>query len=322
MIKRSLPGVFAAFGAIALAGALLAGAIQVQAARERAYPTLEVDEDAVYVTSGTAVRRLTGAYNALAADLYWIRAIQYYGGTKRRLAGRSLGPEPPPMLAAVESTEYSQLYTLLDITTTLDPRFDIAYRFGAVFLAEAYPAGAGRVDLAIKLLEKGTGARPDKWEYMEDAGFVYYWYAHDYRQAAAWFQKASEVPGAPVWLKPLAANTLARGGDRQSSRQMWQAILESADVDWLRSSAERVLLQLNAIDQMEAIQARLDVFARLRGGPAGDWASVLRARLFSSTPLDPSGTPYELTPDGNVRLSRASALFPLPVEPEGSALSQ
>ena len=173
--------------------ALLAGAIQVQAARERAYPAPPVAwrEDAVYITSGTAVRRLSGAYTALAADLYWIRAIQYYGGAKRRLDEQPLGPAPPPLLAAVETPEYNQLYTLLDITTSLDPLFDIAYRFGAVFLAEAYPAGAGRVDLAVKLLEKGIAARPDKWEYMQDIGFVYYWYANDYRQAAAWFQKAA-----------------------------------------------------------------------------------------------------------------------------------
>ena len=30
---------------------------------------------------------------------------------------------------------------MLDLTTTLDPRFNIAYRFGAIFLAERYPAG-------------------------------------------------------------------------------------------------------------------------------------------------------------------------------------
>src|SRR5207253_469415 len=146
-IKSSLAG---AVGAIVLVAALLAGAIQVQAARERAYPTPEVVEDAVYVTSGSAVRRLTSAYNALAADVYWIRTIQYYGGTKRRLAAQPVRLEPPPMLVAVETNEYGQLYTLLDITTSLDRSFTIAYRFGAVFLAEAYPAGAGRVDLAVK----------------------------------------------------------------------------------------------------------------------------------------------------------------------------
>jgi hypothetical protein len=310
------------FGAIALAGALLAGAMQVQATREREYPAPPVDEDAVYITSGSALRRLSGAYNALAADLYWIRAIQYYGAAKRHLADRPFAPEPPPMLAAVESTEYSQLYTLLDITTTLDPRFDIAYRFGSVFLAEAYPVGAGRADLAVKLLEKGFRARPDKWEYLEDIGFVYYWFVHDYRQAAAWFQKAGEVPGAPVWLKPLAAATLAQGGDRQSSRAMWERILQSADIEWLRKSAEHHLLQFRALDQIDAFQSRLDAFAKVRGGPPGDWATVLRARVLPRIPTDPSGTPYDLTSEGRVRVSRSSPLFPLPAEPEGLPRSQ
>jgi tetratricopeptide (TPR) repeat protein len=313
MAKKDLPGVF---GAVALAGTLLAAATQVQAAREREYPVPPLDEDAVYVTSGSAVRRLSGAYNALAADLYWIRAIQYYGGAKRRLAAQPPGPEPPPSLAAVDSKEYNQLYALLDITTTLDPHFDIAYRFGAVFLAEAFPAGAGRVDLAVKLLEKGIAARPDKWEYMQDVGFVYYWYAHDYPQAAAWFEKASQAPGAPVWLKGLAATTLAQGGDRQSSRRMWQAILETSDVDWLRNSAQHVLLQLQALDDIDTIQSRVDAFARTRGGPPTDWATVVRARLFPGIPVDPSRTAYELTGEGRVQVSPSSPLFPVPVEPQ------
>ena len=51
-MKTSIVG---AFGAIALAAALLVGAIQMQAAREREYPAPEGDEDVVYITSGSAV---------------------------------------------------------------------------------------------------------------------------------------------------------------------------------------------------------------------------------------------------------------------------
>jgi hypothetical protein len=308
-----------ALGVVVLAGALLAGAVQVQAVRELRYPPPEPGADAVYITSGTAIRRLSGAYNALAADVYWIRAIQYYGGAKRRLAEGPPVPEPPPMLAAVDSSEYEQLYTLLDITTTLDPLFEIAYRFGAVFLAEAYPEGAGRSDLAVKLLEKGLAAQPDKWEYMEDIGFVYYWYEHDYQQASAWFDRASNLPGAPVWLKGLAATTLVRGGDRESSRTMWEAIRQSSEVEWMRTTAERLLIQLDTLDQIDAIQARVDEFGRVSGARPGDWATVVRARVFPGVPVDPSGTPYELTDDGKVRLSQSSSLFPLPTEPGGIA---
>jgi hypothetical protein len=312
--RHQLP---ALVGVIALSATLLAAAVRVQAAREAAFPASDALDDAVYVTSGGALRRLTGAYNDLAADVYWVRAIQYYGGTKRRLgaAGQPAGGVPPPALAAVASKEYDQLYTLLDITTTLDPRFEIAYRFGAVFLAEAYPAGAGRSDLAVRLLEKGLREQPDKWEYMEDIGFVHYWYSHDFAQAAAWFNKASGVPDAPVWLKGLAATTLAQGGDRQSSRVMWESIRQSTDVDWMRATAERLLTQLAALDQIDMLQIGVDRFAQKSGAAVTDWRTLTRAGALGGIPLDPAGTPYELTSEGRVRLSQSSPLFPLPTEP-------
>src|SRR5919198_3145516 len=224
-------------GIVAVVAFLFVVAARLQAARERSFPLPEIQDDSLYIDSPPALKCVTVSPNTLAADVYWIRAIQYYGGTKLRLGSQSAGPEPPAAIAA-DRTDYNNLYKLLDLTTSLDPRFDIAYRFGAVFLAEGYPNGPGRPDLAIRLLEKGLRERPDRWQYMQDIGFVYYWYYRDYRAAAKWFDKASEVPGAPNWLKPLAATTLAQGGDRRSSRVMWLAILQSADVDWLKQQAE------------------------------------------------------------------------------------
>jgi hypothetical protein len=300
---------------------LLAAAAHLQEVRERAYPPKEETEASLYIRSGVGLRRLAGAYGALAADLYWIRTIQYYGSGARMLedqaARQPIVPAPPPALAAVDEA-FPLLYPLLDITTTLDPRFNIAYRFGAVFLAESYPKGAARPDLAIALLEKGLAQRPDKWEYMEDIGFVNYWFVHDFRAAARWFQKAAEVPGSPVWLRPLAATTVAEGGDRRSSRAMWEAIRQSAEVDWLRQSAERRLAQLLALDVIDALQRSVDDYAKRTGQPP-DWTALVRSRTLRGIPLDPTGTPYELTRDGRVRLSPQSSLWPPPEEPGGVA---
>jgi hypothetical protein len=305
-------------GVIGFVAALLAIVVQVQAARERAYPTPAMEADVLYITSQTALRRLAGPFRALAADGYWVRTLQYYGGTKRRLAARlpAQAADVPPPLLATDPQEYGNLYQLLDITTTLDPRFDIAYRFGSVFLAEPYPGGAGRPDLAVRLLEKGLRERPDKWEYMEDIGFVHYWYDQDYQKAAAAFDKAGAMPGAPNWLKPLAATTLAQGGDRRSSRAMWLAILQSADVDWLREQAERRLLQLQALDEMDLIQKTLDALAARLGAPATSWETVVRSGVYPGIPVDPTKrTRYQLTTEGRVQLSPASSLNPLPTEP-------
>jgi hypothetical protein len=310
MTGRSPAAVVATVTAVAV---LLAAAVELQAARERSYPRETETEESLYLRSGLAVRRIAGAYNTMAADLYWIRAIQYYGGTKQRLdAPGAIRPEST-LTAAPAADAYPLLYPLLDIATTLDPRFNIAYRFGAIYLAEPYPRGANRPDQAIALLEKGLREKPDKWEYMEDIGFVHYWFRHDFRAASEWFKKASDVPGAPWWLRSMSATTLAQGGDRQSSRAMWTAIRQSAELDWLRHDADRRLLQLQALDVMDQLQSAVTGYAQRSGSPP-DWQTLVRARVLRGMPLDPSGTPFELT-GGRVQMSSSSPLWPLPDEP-------
>jgi hypothetical protein len=299
-----------------LAVVLLAAAVQLQAARERIYPPAPDTEESLYLKSGVAVRRLTGAYNALFADVYWIRAIQYYGSTKQRLDPKgSLGLVPVDRLP-VRADGFPLLYPLLDITTTLDPRFNIAYRFGAIYLAEPFPRGADRPDLAIALLMKGLAERPDKWQYMEDIGFIHYWFRHDFKAAAEWFGKAGDVPGAPWWLRSLAATTLAQGGDRQSSRAMWTQIRQSAEIDWLRNDADRRLRQLDALDMMAQLQHAADQYAA-RTGETPDFQALIRAHVLRGYPLDPSGTPFEMI-NGRVQLSKSSTLWPPPEEPAGA----
>lgn len=301
---------------VAVAVILLVAVVQLQAARERWYPPPDENDTALYLRSPAAVRRLASAYTPLAADLYWIRAVQYYGGIKHRNSPTNvaLTVPPPPAVLARPDDDYSQLYTLLDITTTLDPRFNLAYRFGAIFLAETYPNGPGRPDLAIALLEKGLRARPDKWEYMQDIAFVHYWYEHDYLGASQWFEKAGAVQGAPWWLQSMAATTRARGGDRASSRLMWETIRDTTDVDWLRQDAERKLAQLRALDDIDALQKIVDAEQARTGQVPAGWETLVRARRLPGMPLDPGGTPYALE-EGRVRLSNASSLYPLLVEP-------
>ncbi|HEY7789342.1 MAG TPA: hypothetical protein VIC33_02405 [Vicinamibacterales bacterium] len=288
---RMLPGIL-------LACAFLAVAVGLQASRA-SLPSVPPADQFLDVQSGTAMRRLTLSFNLLAADVYWIRALQHYGGTK---------------LDARSDKSYPLLYPLLDITTSLDPRFNLAYRFGSIFLAEPFPNGPGRPDLAIRLLEKGLHTQPRKWEYMQDIGFVYYWWHHDDRTAARWFEQAAAVPGAPWFLKSLAATTLTIGGQAQASRLMWQQIYQTANNDWLKKDAAWRLQQLTAIDQMDRLQKLLDA-ARGSSGDVPSWGDLLQRRLLPGIPIDPSGTPYEIDQaTGAVELSRRSSLWPLPAE--------
>jgi len=293
--------------------ALVGVAAVLQHVREVQFPDPPPTRESLYLTSGTTARRLSLGYSGLAADLYWIRAIQYYGDARIRVNREA--SDATENRSAATKEDFDLLYPLLDITTTLDPRFNIAYRFGSIFLAEPHPGGAGRPDLAIALLEKGLRERPDKWEYMQDIGFVHYWWDQNYEAAAQWFDKASKVPGAPWFLQSLAATTLAQGGNRDSSRQMWKAIHDSAENDWLRTDAARRLQQLDAADVIDVVQRAIDA-AIPRTGKLASWQDWIRAGVVRGIPLDPAGVPLGIDNEARVHVGAMSPLYPLPLEPQ------
>jgi tetratricopeptide (TPR) repeat protein len=283
--------------ALAAAGAL-AGAVGLQVLRDRHAPLAAGTpvEPALYVRSPAAMKRLVLGFDALAADVFWIRAIQHFGGERLATAG---------------SQEYALLYPLLDLATSLDPYFNIAYRFGAIFLSEGYPGGPGRPDQAIELLKKGIAAQPGKWQYYHDIAFVHYWQLRDYRAAADWFRRASEVPNAPNWLAPMAATMLTHGRDRASARFVWQEIHKSEEA-WLRRAAERGLLQLDAMDAIDMLQPVVHRVALAPGEPYS-WDALLRRGAIRRIPRDPTSTPFAIDPaTGVVTVDRTSPLFPLP----------
>lgn len=284
--------------------ALVGGSVAVQIVRDARVPTVPLDNRLLYVTSGDLMKKLALSYNSLLADMYWIRAIQHYGGERR-----SDSPK-----------RYNLLYPLLDVTTSLDPRFMMAHRFGSIFLMEPYPGGAGRPDLAIRLLEKGIKRTPEKWEYYLDIGFVYYWRLSDYRHAAEWFRRGGDLPGGPWWLRSYAAVMLAKGGDRQSSRFLWLNLYQTSQDDWIRDNALLRLRQLDALDQIDQLSRIAAEYRRRTGRLPQRWSEVVSARLLRGVPLDPSGTPYLLDDlTGDVTVSSRSQLHPLPVEPTANA---
>jgi hypothetical protein len=268
----------------------------LQAGREAAYPTPQRPaERLLYTRSAAALKRLSLEFDGLVADVYWIRALQHYGADRLDGAG---------------ANQFALLEPLLDLTTSLDPFFTIAYRFGAIFLSEPPPGGPGRPESAIRLLEKGIAAQPSKWQYPHDIAFVHYWHLHDPAAAAAWFQRAAAVPGAPEWLRPVAA-TMLSGTDRGAARVLWEQILKS-DQSWLRRTAERSLLQLEALDQVEQLQAVVDR-ASIPAGQRVTWNDLVRRGVMRGLPVDSTGTPFSLDPDTRkVTVAPGSPLLPMP----------
>lgn len=284
--------------------ALMLASAGILRARDKRAPLPSSTERWLYIRSPRVGRLLAMNFAPLVADSYWLRTVQHFGGD--RLSNRRDRP-------------FELLSPLLDLTTTLDPRFSAAYRFGAIFLSEPPPGGPGRSDQAIRLLEKGLRASPNRWQYAHDIGFVNLWHGSDPKVAAGWFRRAEAMPGAPNWLGPLAATLLMTGGDRNVARSWLVEMRRTATEEWIRKIAERRLTQLVALDQIDQLQAMVPVFQqRMHRDPTG-WPDFEAAGLLRGLPTDPTGSPYVYFPaSGRVRLDPKSSLGPLPEFP-GSA---
>ena len=296
-MKRALAGV-------AVVLALLVASSAVLRARDHRSQMSASGERWLYIRSPRVMRVLSMNFAPAVADSYWLRTVQHFGGD--RLAHRRTGA-------------FELLYPLLDLTTSLDPRFTVAYRFGAIFLSEPPPGGPGRSDEAIRLLEKGLRVLPAKWQYAHDIGFVHLWHGNDPKVAAAWFRRAAEMPGAPNWLGPLAATTMMTGGDRNAAKSWLVEMRNTATEEWIRKIAERRLTQMVALDDIDQLQAMVPLFQqKMHRDPTG-WPDFEAAGLLNGLPTDPTGAPYVYFPaSGRVRLHPSSTLGPLPEFPGGA----
>jgi hypothetical protein len=250
------------------------------------------EQDEVLVRSPRLMKMMTLEYSPLIADIYWTRAVQYYGGKR-------LG----------QDTNLESLWPLLDVATTLDPNLLPAYRFGATFLGEPEPRGAGRPDLAVKLLERGMQANPDAWRLNQDLGNIYYLELKDFPRAGQAYLDGSKKPGAASWMKIMAARFLEKGDSREIASLLWAEVLESSNDQTIKENA-RINLELlksdEDIDQLNEITVR---FSRKVGRPPRSIREMIQAGFIGGEPQDPAGHPYVIGADGTAAISEKSPLF-------------
>lgn len=247
--------------------------------------------EVLFISSPQAAKRLSLGYNGLMANIYWTRAVQYFGGHHAR------GAE-----------EYKLLAPLLTITTALDPHLTVAYDFGSTFLSTDPPNGAGQPEEAIKLVEYGIKNNPDNWRLYYDLGFIYYLELKDYQHAADAFRRGSQIPGAHPWMKILAAQMSTHAGDIQTARMMWSAAYETSNNDDIRKNAASHLRALDVDETVALLESIVDKYKKDTGHMPADFSELVRNHVLSAVPRDPIGHPYKLMPDGHVEVSDPNAL--------------
>jgi tetratricopeptide (TPR) repeat protein len=272
-VSRILPYVFLAFSAVVPF---------VQGEIDRDLGAMVARGNTLYLRTGEQVRRLCPGFEGVMGGIYWLRAVQYYGGQRAYSADK----------------QYENLAPLIEITNALDPRLELAYRYGALFLAEAWPAGAGKPEEGIRVLERGIRNLPDSWRLRWDLGSLYYFFLHDHERAAEVLLKAAEIEGAPFWLKNLAATMLGNAGDRATAREIWKAQYAQAGVDAIRDNALLHIQLLDALDLVDGLNDVCGRFSKRTGHAPTSPADLVAAGMIARVPADPTGVPFDYDPHG------------------------
>jgi len=186
-------------------------------------PAKSASSPRVFVPSAQFFTDFSPSFRTTIADAYWLRTVQYYG---EHVTG---------------DRRFDSLWPMLDLVTRLSPHFVRPYRFGAFALLEA-----GRPDLGYELLKRGHDANPNEYALLTHLGFFVYTYGSNPDKdvlAAEWYQKASELPGAPDWVARVAARLLTKGGERQKATMQWAQIYGDGD----QYSRDRALVELDSL---------------------------------------------------------------------------
>jgi tetratricopeptide (TPR) repeat protein len=287
MKRQRKTSVIASVLLAALAGGAVWTAREVEAMRSQAAPLEEV----LYLPSSKTLKKLSLGFSSLLADIYWTRAVQYFGAKHMQSAER-----------------YDLLYPLLDITTDLDPHLIEAYQTGSIFLSQRAPEGASQPDEAVALLEKGIDANPDYWRMYFTLGFVHYLDRKDYKAAQQAFERGSEVHGALPYMKVMAAKMAEKGDDRGTAIALWRAVYDNTQDKMVRETALKHIASLRADAAIEELERGVQIYRERAGSLPATWTDLVRSGLLPGVPVDPTGAPYELRPNGTVWVTNTKAM--------------
>jgi len=233
----------------------------------------EREEELMYFPSGYGLRVLSLGFRSLLADIVWLQFIQYYG--EHRLTDR----------------KYTHMYHILDILTTLNPRFIRAYLLGSLLLTH----DAQHPDQAKKLIRKGMYHNPDTWVLPFYYGFIHFVFLRDFTTAQVYFKLAARKPYAPDLPQRWAAFiTYKKIGDLESALELWLDLYNSSQNEVEREIARLYIMDIKSRLDIEYLNDKVEVFKNKFDRDPMDLEELVQYGILDSVPREPHGENYKI----------------------------
>jgi tetratricopeptide (TPR) repeat protein len=228
----------------------------------------------MYLPRGEYLRVAVLGYEQVVADLLWIQAIQAMGEpTVTEEAGR-------------------WLYRALDVITTLDPRFVRVYEAGGIALVTLVVLA----EESNRILEKGIRNNPDYWALPYLLGFNYYFELHDDAKAADSIARASQLPGAPEYLAPLAVRLYASAREPQVAIDLLARMYEQTSDENVKRVLEQRLKEVVVERDLQLLEEAISRYRKLHKRAPERLEDLVGPGLLRALPREPFGGRYLYDP--------------------------
>ena len=248
-------------------------------------PRIGAAEATRFLPSGKALRAASLGYEPLVADLLWVRATMMFG--------EHYGADG-------DRRWYGWLYHLVDLATDLEPDFRAAYKYGAGMLR----ANGVFVEQSSLLFQKGMRGVPDEWYFPMGIAMNAFMYRDDKETAARYMRQAASLPGAPFYLRNLAASLLTDSNQLDTALAFLREELRNLPPGNARTAVKVKIFETEYLKVKARAEEVVADWRRRTGHYPTD-----PDELGEALPPDPLGGRWEwdLAPDADIGQLRSSA---------------
>jgi len=243
----------------------------------------------LFALPSNLLRVVSGQFKEVSADISFLNALTWLGGTRSQSdTGRYL-PE-----------QYEWLHRTLENTVTLDPYFmDPYYLMNSALIWDRY-----KLPEVNGLIAKGADTRT--WDALLPffAGFNYYYFLNDSENSFYYLKQASKRSGVNPFYDSLASRVAYKADKTELAIIYLEEQIREAELKGLKASVTNLERRLELLKGIRQIEVAVESYQKLFNRPPANIDELTTLRLLTTIPKEPNGGSFYLDPDGRVRSTK------------------
>ncbi len=253
-------------------------------------------QDQLFVLPAPILKVVALDYKGVVSDFLFIKGIVFIGGSTKQ-TGKG------PVEIQLNDTQWRSFYSVMDVTTDLDPYFQDPYYLTNAFLTW----DAGMVQETNTLLNKGIRYRDWDWTLPFFAGFNSFYFLQQNERASEYLMEASRRPGASPILVSLASKLAFKANKTANSILFLEEMINKTEDEATKKIFET---RIDAYRSILALEKATDLYRqRFKKSPM-NLDELVNKKILVAIPKDPYGGKFYIDSQGAIKTTSESLLVP------------